>query len=429
MSSGVEIDPVPVKLVPHPESMNVMRTPAHYLFLALIVLVPGAHANLDLPVPPEFKFRPQTIDDQLQIGYGLAIADLDGDGKDDIIVADQREIVWYQNPTWKKHRMVGQLTERDNVCLAARDIDNDGRAEVAVGAGWNPGDTRTSGALFYLVPPEDRTQEWTPVQLPHEPTVHRMHWIKDRHDRFFLAVLPLHGRGNQNGEGAGVRFMGYYRPPDPRGVWETFVLNDELHIAHNFDPVRWDGPDEAEEMLVAAKEGLLVTMWQDDHWFTQQYTTNAAGEARSGRLPSGRRFLASIEPFHGNELVVNTPIMTFTGKLSYTRKRVVLDDTLIQGHALATGDLYGAGWDQIVVGWRGPIPMREGVKVGIKLFVPTDKRGYGWKEHALIDDNTMACEDLKLADLDGDGRLDIIACGRATKNVIIYWNETPRWEP
>jgi hypothetical protein len=36
----------------------------------------------------------------------------------------------------------------------------------------------------------------------------------------------------------------------------------------------------------------------------------------------------------------------------------------------------------------------------------------------------MACEDLKIADLNNDGRPDIIAAGRATKNVIIYWNET-----
>ena len=32
----------------------------------------------------------------------------------------------------------------------------------------------------------------------------------------------------------------------------------------------------------------------------------------------------------------------------------------------------------------------------------------------------------QLADLDGDGKLDIIASGRATKNVKIYFNETPR---
>ena len=44
-------------------------------------------------------------------------------------------------------------------------------------------------------------------------------------------------------------------------------------------------------------------------------------------------------------------------------------------------------------------------------------------EMALIDDNTMACEDLTLADLNGDGKLDIVAAGRATRNVKVYFNE------
>jgi len=35
----------------------------------------------------------------------------------------------------------------------------------------------------------------------------------------------------------------------------------------------------------------------------------------------------------------------------------------------------------------------------------------------------MACEDMQAADLDGDGDLDIIASGRATLNVLIYWNQ------
>jgi hypothetical protein len=39
-----------------------------------------------------------------------------------------------------------------------------------------------------------------------------------------------------------------------------------------------------------------------------------------------------------------------------------------------------------------------------------------------IDDGGMACEDALAVDLDGDGRLDLNAGGRATHNVKIYWN-------
>jgi hypothetical protein len=35
----------------------------------------------------------------------------------------------------------------------------------------------------------------------------------------------------------------------------------------------------------------------------------------------------------------------------------------------------------------------------------------------------MACEDLLLADFNADGRLDIVAAGRATKNLKLYLNE------
>ena len=64
---------------------------------------------------------------------------------------------------------------------------------------------------------------------------------------------------------------------------------------------------------------------------------------------------------------------------------------------------------------------KPGVKVGIRLYVPLDKEGKTWKQ-TVVDDNTMACEDLCLADLNGDGKLDIVAAGRATKNLKIYLN-------
>ena len=68
---------------------------------------------------------------------------------------------------------------------------------------------------------------------------------------------------------------------------------------------------------------------------------------------------------------------------------------------------------------------RPGVKVGIKLFTPLDEEAKEWRT-TIIDDNKMACEDVSLADLDGDGKIDIIASGRASKNLTVYFNETPK---
>ena len=138
---------------------------------------------------------------------------------------------------------------------------------------------------------------------------------------------------------------------------------------------------------------------------------------RDGKLPGGRRFLATVEPMHGHQLVVYTEPPNGAPQALWSRQ--VLDSSFKEGHALACGDLLGKGSDQIVIGWRGT--NAEG-KVGIKLFTPADPEGEQWSQSTL-DDNGMACEDLCLADLNGDGRLDIVASGRATKNVKIYFNE------
>jgi hypothetical protein len=41
----------------------------------------------------------------------------------------------------------------------------------------------------------------------------------------------------------------------------------------------------------------------------------------------------------------------------------------------------------------------------------------------LIDDGGMATEDLMVGDFNRDGLPDIVASGRATHNLKIYWNE------
>lgn len=386
---------------------------------AIILFFLGSAASAWAQTP---DFKPQEIDASIEIGYGLAVADVNGDGRSDILLADKKFIVWYENPKWENHVIAEALTEKDHVCIAARDIDGDGKCEIAVGAEWNPGDTEGSGAIFYLMPPADRKQRWEPVKLTHEPTTHRMKWVRNRAGRYDLIVAPLHGRGNKNGEGAPVKVLAYHMPADPKQPWNTSLVNDAMHMTHNFDIVPAPA-GEAEGLLLCGKEGVVRLAQTDHGWSTQWISKHSgdlkgAGEVRYGMFAGGQPYIATIEPMHGNQLCLYLPPPD--GPKDGEWHRTVLDDTLADGHALACFDFLGINNRQIAVGWRSM--QKIGPKVGVKLFATTKEDGSGWKQ-TLIDDNLMACEDIAVTDLDGDKDPDIIAAGRRTKNVKIYWNQ------
>jgi hypothetical protein len=318
--------------------------------------------------------------------------------------------------------------------VAAADIDGDGKAEIAVGAGWNPGDTVNSGALFYLEPPADPTARWTPIRLPHEPTMHRIRWVKDPQG-WALWSVPLHGRGNKDGQGAGARVQRYRPPADRRQPWTVETMADQWHKTHNFDPVVRSGAQAVTEVLVGSAEGAFRGVLAGAggggsgvaggtvSWIQVGGPENGGvGEIRS--LGNALGSVVGISPMHGNQLVIFHPPARGAGATTAAPglgRREVLDDGLIDGHALACGDLLGIGQAQIVAGWRAMGRPRS-VKVGVALYVPVGNR---WMK-VWVDDDGMACEDLTLADLDGDGRLDIIASGRSTHNLKVYFNESTR---
>ena len=191
-----------------------------YLASTFLTVVMALSVSAD--TIPEFKWRSVEID-EIEIGYGVKLADVDGDGKTDIVLADKKTVQWYQNPSWTKHVIAQDLTARDNVCIAARDIDGDGKCEIAIGGQWNYKESVKDGAVFYLDPPTDPAQSWTPIELHHEPSVHRMHWVKTGTDQFKLMVKPLRGPGSSDGTGNGLRLLQYTRPDDLTSPDETDV--------------------------------------------------------------------------------------------------------------------------------------------------------------------------------------------------------------
>jgi hypothetical protein len=83
------------------------------------------------------KFVEKVIDPKIgAVCYAVTRADVNGDGKLDIVAVSENRVQWYEAPTWTKHVILEDQTEMDNVCIAAHDIDGDGNVDFAIGAGW-----------------------------------------------------------------------------------------------------------------------------------------------------------------------------------------------------------------------------------------------------------------------------------------------------
>lgn len=356
------------------------------------------------------SFRTQQIDQDTGVVYAVEIADINADGKPDIVAVLPTRIVWYENPSWRRHVAVDGVTEKDNVAIAIHDVDSDGKLDFAIAAAWRPSDTQTGGTLQWARNPGAGDAPWPVMPLGSEPTLHRIRFGDLDGDRKpELVGVPLHGRGTKGPqwEGSGLRVLVYRIPKDPaKDPWPMEVADGTLHEAHNF--LVTDG-----QILIGAAEGLYaIRRGKDGVWNKTKWADGQPGEVKLGRAGK-RRVVATVEPYHGNNITVfEQP----KNKGALWTKQVV-DTQVLEGHAVGFGDFDADGNDELVGGWRG-------TNAGVALYKRTAEGA--WKKQEMVDDGGMACEDLVVADLDGDKRPEIIAGGRRTRNVRIYWNQFKR---
>jgi hypothetical protein len=378
------------------------------------------------------SFRMQEIETGLKVGYAVLIADINNDGKPDIVVVDANRVVWYENPTWKRRTIIEGQTKPDNVCIAAYDIDGDGQIDLALGAGWKPFDTKEGGTIQWLKRGKTLDDPWTLYPIGEEPTVHRMCFADiDGSGKAALIVAPLMGRNstakNNWMDGSPVRILAFRIPKNPtKDRWTPEVINESLHVVHNVQPISLPG---TAGILAASYEGVTLIDRSHGEWSSERRgegnqvnpkSNRGSSEVALGRhdLPAKKFLIATIEPWHGNQVVVyNPPPEKMTLGV-----RHVIDEQLKWGHGVCCADLDGDGIDEIIAGIRDNLSDKPGERRGVRIYKAVDEKGTKWARH-IVEDGGVAVEALAVADLNGDGRPDIVAAGRATGNVRIYWNE------
>jgi hypothetical protein len=292
-----------------------------------------------------------------------------------------------------------------------------------------------------------------------EPTVHRMCFTDiggSGKPEPALIVAPLMGRNstakNNWMDGSPVRIRAFRIPKDPtKDRWVPEVISESLHVVHNISPTEKGAP--LADGLVADRPSLLAASYEgvtEIFRAPQQWTARQLGEGNQAHPKSNRgtsevvlggldkykvraagqslesQFIATIEPWHGHQVVVYTPPDNIFEKQSWDRH--VIDEQLKWGHAVACAGLYSPnpvlieGSYEIIVGVRDNLSDKPGERRGVRIYKAVDKKGTRWARH-IVEDGGVAVEALAVGDLNGDGRPDIVAVGRQTGNVRIYWNE------
>ena len=302
--------------------------------------------------------------DFLRIEAGGAAHDIDGDGDTDIAFGGDsgaNAVWWWENPypalvpgqRWERHtiKTSGETKHHDQLFA---DFDGDGKAELA---SWNQ---RAHALLLFEVPDDPRSGEW--------PSDTIYSWTGEEHEGLAAADIDLDGATDIVGGGRWFKHSG-------GGRFQPQVIDDRFRFSR----------------------------------------------AAAGQLVEGGRPEVVFAP--GD---VDGPIRWYEWREgSWTGQDLPIPD-LVHGHSIGVGDVNGDGSLDIFsaeMGQWGSNPLRANPSARLRVF-------YGDGEGAFTEQVVAAGfgnHESRIADLDGDGDLDILAKPYNWKapRIDIWRNESP----
>jgi hypothetical protein len=359
------------------------------------------------------NFEKRILADDLAGGYQVIACDVNGDGKQDLIAlaSDMPNLVWFENPTWERHVMATKLRRMINAACGTRGPHTIPTVAVAYEFSMHPKDSL--GIVSLLTADGDPRKPWTATEIDRLPTSHRLRWADiDGSGNKVLINAPLANADAHAPEYRGHVPLVYYPP----GEWKRRTIGDaEEGIVHGIFVTDWDHNGRS-DILIGSFLGIhLYRFGQHQNWSRTEiakgspepWPKSGTSDISVGRLGDDR-FLAAIEPWHGNEVVVYR-------RAENSWLRQVIDHTLIDAHTVETADLDGNGRDEIVVGFRGK-------PYGVYIY------GWGGEKwnRQVLDLRGVSAASCAIVDLEGNGHPDIACIGSATHNLVLYRNSGTR---
>jgi hypothetical protein len=388
-------------------------TYAHLAAGALATLVLAATIG-GAPAAGPVRFAAHDVDADFRGGYAVATADFNKDGKPDVIAnsLSVSEVAWYENPSWARHVVVADA--RQLVNQAMYDVDRDGIPEIAFQTAFAMVPAKSEGLNWIARHQGDPRQPWKVERVDAFPTSHHVAWGDfDGDGAQELVNAPLIGpKGLAPTYDQDKVPVFWYSPKD----WTRHVVTDDIPgIIHRVRVTKWDG-NGRDQLLVASFEGIGLyratgtgaAMKFEKQLLSPGHVEKAprlgASDVGVGRQ-DGRKFFASVEPWHGNEVVV------YTEKGGQWQRRVIFDK-VASGHEVAVVDLNGDGRDDVVANDNSrPSQNNPSAPIGgVHVFYAPDDAAAGTWQYQRIE-QASAMNSCVPVDLNVDRRPDLLCAG------------------